>query len=433
MISEESRRQAQSPRNGGGVGLLVLVGVLIIGAGCSDSAEDAVPVSGPVVRDSGGVRIVVNSEPQWDSSEGWRAVGEPLLTLGTEDGPPEERFFRIRGASRLSDGTVAVLDAGNHQLRFYGPDGEHAFSVGGAGDGPGEFRFPNHLERLEGDTLQITDGWFRIRYDGEGRLVAHDRLPPEMVLAIGGFRSEGCNVPSPLFLSTGVLLCEGNNDVRDMPQEPGPWLLQNTVVHAPWSLDRVDTLAAFLGKKAWVVVRGGRPFYTEPPMTAIGLFAVDGRQGRLAYANSHEYRLEVYSLHGGDLEMIVRMDGGERAPTDAELEEAWEEAERFLSSMGVGGLRTELPVPDLVSDATRIHFDALGSLWVRGRESRDTQRVRYEVFSEDGIWLGHLVLPARLTIFEIGQDYILGVERDVLDVERVVLYEIVRGVVTSSP
>lgn len=44
----------------------------------------------------------------------------------------------------------------------------------------------------------------------------------------------------------------------------------------------------------------------------------------------------------------------------------------------------------------------------------------------EGIWLGHGSLPARLRILEIGGDYILGVEQDDLDVERVVLYEFER-------
>jgi hypothetical protein len=48
------------------------------------------------------------------------------------------------------------------------------------------------------------------------------------------------------------------------------------------------------------------------------------------------------------------------------------------------------------------------------------------VFSDEGVLLGTVAIPPDLSIMEIGQDYVLGVWRDPLDVEFVHLYSLQR-------
>lgn len=47
--------------------------------------------------------------------------------------------------------------------------------------------------------------------------------------------------------------------------------------------------------------------------------------------------------------------------------------------------------------------------------------------SRGGEWLGRLIIPDGLTVLEIGQDYILGLEEDTLGVERVQLLALERS------
>jgi hypothetical protein len=49
------------------------------------------------------------------------------------------------------------------------------------------------------------------------------------------------------------------------------------------------------------------------------------------------------------------------------------------------------------------------------------------VFDPEGRLLGSAEVPSNLTIFEIGPDYVLGVEIDELGVQRPVLYGLMRG------
>ncbi len=76
-----------------------------------------------------------------------------------------------------------------------------------------------------------------------------------------------------------------------------------------------------------------------------------------------------------------------------------------------------------------IRTDALGQLWVRDfvREHMDRGFRRWTVFSPNGIEvLGRLSHPDTFRPIRIGADWILGVQRDDLDIERVVLRDIVR-------
>lgn len=48
-------------------------------------------------------------------------------------------------------------------------------------------------------------------------------------------------------------------------------------------------------------------------------------------------------------------------------------------------------------------------------------------FDPEGAWLGRVALPMGLDVYEIGSDYILGRSMDKVEVERILVYELVKG------
>jgi hypothetical protein len=72
-------------------------------------------------------------------------------------GDESQQLSRVVGAVTLSDGGIVVLDGDSRELRFFDASGAHQLTVGGRGEGPGEFRFPGHLSRMAGDTLRVLD------------------------------------------------------------------------------------------------------------------------------------------------------------------------------------------------------------------------------------------------------------------------------------
>ena len=97
-------------------------GLILGAAGCTE-VPDAPPPPAFTATDSAGVRVVVNSAPQWGEGEGWKVAPEPVMTLGTRDCPVEQQFQRLGEVTRLSDGTVVVLEIEDAQLRAFDPSG----------------------------------------------------------------------------------------------------------------------------------------------------------------------------------------------------------------------------------------------------------------------------------------------------------------------
>jgi hypothetical protein len=86
-----------------------------------------------------------------------------------------------------------------------------------------------------------------------------------------------------------------------------------------------------------------------------------------------------------------------------------------------------LPDPDTRPAYALLLVDPVGNVWApehQGRAERDLP-IECAVFGPDGQWLGHVTLPAGFT-HEIGEDWMLGVQRDTLEAEHVQLLRIER-------
>ena len=80
-----------------------------------------------------------------------------------------------------------------------------------------------------------------------------------------------------------------------------------------------------------------------------------------------------------------------------------------------------------------LHVDATGHLWLQPYYVAGAEPPPFEIHSPDGIWLGSVSLPPgrqrafvqyQAPYMEIGEDYVLGVWTDDLDVQYVRMYRI---------
>jgi hypothetical protein len=81
-----------------------------------------------------------------------------------------------------------------------------------------------------------------------------------------------------------------------------------------------------------------------------------------------------------------------------------------------------MPCPATKPAFGEILSDEVGNLWVGEWTSYPLTPERWTVLDRSGRWLGEVVMPGRFLPFVIGEDWVLGVEWDDLDVEYVVLY-----------
>jgi len=104
-----------------------------------------------------GVRVVHNEKDgKWGkkvpiSLEYIRNIGE----LETED---ENLAFHIPSDIAIDDqGNIYILDAGNHRIQKFGPDGKYITTLGNRGQGPGEFYLPISLDLDPDGYLYVSD------------------------------------------------------------------------------------------------------------------------------------------------------------------------------------------------------------------------------------------------------------------------------------
>ena len=110
------------------------------------------------VYDSAGVRIVENRDVEGNRTSSWTVSPEATLHLGgTSATRGAELFSELNGVTRLVGGEVVVLEGSLSELRFFGEDGEHIRTIGGKGEGPGEFGRAVSFSRLAGDSLLVRD------------------------------------------------------------------------------------------------------------------------------------------------------------------------------------------------------------------------------------------------------------------------------------
>jgi len=88
-------------------------------------------------------RIVDNSEPGvWDADHSKRVELVPDLIIGKEDGDPTSIFGRIYDIAVGPEGDIYVLDAGYGHVQRFDSSGVYKQTIGGEGEGPGEFSNP---------------------------------------------------------------------------------------------------------------------------------------------------------------------------------------------------------------------------------------------------------------------------------------------------
>lgn len=121
---------------------------------------------------AGGADPEAGSVAVFDFPE-WTVSAEPSVSIGVLEGEAHDQLHGVAGAAVLPGGRIAVLNAGSHELRIYDADGRFISAAGRAGAGPGEFRRPVRLHRVDDMLLVFDVGASRFSVHGpDGGFVA---------------------------------------------------------------------------------------------------------------------------------------------------------------------------------------------------------------------------------------------------------------------
>lgn len=345
---------------------------------------------------------------------------QPALSIGVVEGDPHQEFNGIAGAWRLSDGRIVVADQGTMELRFFDATGEHLSTVGGRGEGPGEFTNLGGLQVVRGDTLVAYNHLQRrvTLFDSEGSYIRTTPLP--------SLPDRPWSMPRGVF-GDGRLLASA--EAGFMPSASGGEVVGEPALYLRFDprTEAVDTIGEFPIRRYYAHPMSALliPFEPEPAMTAAG--------DAIYFGRATHFEIDVYSADG-ELRRSVRWERGGEPVTSADLEryrrntlEPIEHPEmRERVGEAVRDLFAEVEMPETMPAHAGLRVDSEGYLWVADYRPGEAPSERWTVLTPDGTLLGSVRTPEGLEIHQIGADFVLGTMTDPLGVERVVLHELLR-------
>jgi len=392
------------------------VGFLVAGgceAGVTDRAFN--------VMDSAGIAVASNTDAAWMAGQGWVIAADPDVEIGVVDGDSAYQFFGVSGAVRLSDARIAVSDQSTNRIRYYSPDGRFLHAAGGSGRGPGEFVALRQLRTVRGDTLLAWD-------HARARVTILD--PAGAIAGIIQLTGTGYDPLGLIFrLSDGRFMAGGSWSTAQVANDAGTGLYRpgTAIFLFDPGGQLADTVTVLTGADMAVMDVDGRriigiPLFAHEPSTAV-------------------HNDEIYTGSGDTLEVRVFEPAGNlvrilRGPSPDLAYSANELRLQQAAQMGAGHgsrdpaywerLFAAMPLPERKPAFVRMIVDRAGNIWLEPFTGFVRERRPWTVFRADGRLLGDVRMPDGLRVLEIGDDYVLGVWRNEVDVEFVRLHAIER-------
>lgn len=376
--------------------------------------KPAVPPAASTARDSAGIRIVENLRESWTTP--WRVEAQPTLSVGSIDGDPDHLLDRVIGAVGLPDGGIVVANAGSFELLFYGSDGSLLHRAGRRGGGPGEFQSLEWLSRYGPDSVLAVDVRSqRVSYfDADGHFGRSVRLEPSAQIPFP--RPIGVFADGSLLATQGTFRLGGDPPIRVERT-------QNPLFRFEPDGKAAILLGSFPGPE-WVIAPTGPRGQMERRRRPFGRSTVFAAAGDRFYVGDNAtYEIRVYSV-AGRLTQVIRKTA-DPLPLQAEDITAFEDSVLAVADPAsrhqMRDLFEKLPPPPRTypAYAPDIHVDAELNLWVRESARPGNPRSEWSVFSASGEFLGTVLMPPGVSVLDIGYDYVLGLQRDDLDVEYV--------------
>ncbi len=371
-------------------------------------------------RDSLGIAIVENRSPAWNTP--WKVVDTPLVRIGMLDGPEEYLLSFVWDASRLPDGSILVSNTGSQELRLYDSAGIFLRRLAGPGGGPGEFgSLASMRQWIHGGTVFVDDAVVNDRinlFDLTGHYVGLVRFSPT------------AHMHSPALVGVyenGNLLALSLREDTTPPDADG--LERPTQVYG-----RYDSAGLFLGVVAEIPDRprvrhefAGGINRSYLPLTPAVDVTLHGE--KLIVRRGSTPELEWRTPSG--IRALVRWD----APPGEAVNAVWsrlrevevEAAPEIHRPLLEDFYSQSWPLPSRLPTHGRVLVDASGNSWVARYFLRWDPDTKWDVLNPEGRWLGTVVIPAPFRIFEIGDDYVLGLTSDSLGVQQVQLRRLIKG------
>ncbi len=308
---------------------------------------------------------------------------------------------------------------------MFDESGRHVSTIGGEGEGPGEFVRLSWLGRTDGDTLVTFDSrlrrasWFT---DG-GQLVQTLRIDPWAEEPANATRF-GVMTAEPLGVAPGRLLIRAEYARRGAKGE-----YRDTFSLALSDQSgSLEPLGRYPGAELYYG-RSGGAFATLAPTFGRDTYVAESGS-RIVVGSSDRFELDVYDE--AFLQMKVVAEVTLDPVTDTEVE-SWRQGwrESAADTDGEFGEAARMAIENAPARRTppafrQLAVDSEHSIWVARPHRLPDASSSWIVLAADGTPEASVEVPPDVEILEVGETYVVGLRRNDADVEQIVLYELQR-------
>lgn len=350
------------------------------------------------------------SVPRLQKPPSWRVATPPILDIPGTRKDGRSQFDLAVGAVRFSNGNVAVADR-EYAVHFFDPSGRLLLSVGRQGGGPGEFKAVTSIMQCARDTAFVWDRSL-------GRLTLFSSTG--MQIGLKDVPSvPGDNVPPP-----NLLTCSRDGHIALMSLDPTRFVSMN------WKTGegREGGLLSVIDRHGQVAISHMKLWFGEPrPLGRVTRIALGERQ--LYVTTNDSAYIDVYALTGRWLRAL-HIPSEAHHPTMREREVAARQLASQLAARAdqkdIEARELRVPPPTLTPPFSGMWVDTANRLWIMTSTPGDTSTVLDVVGTGDQL-VGQVTLPGNLSVYEVGNDQILGSLETARGEQHVVLYRVFEG------
>ena len=324
----------------------------------------------------------------WTTAAEW-TLEEDLRIWGV---PPDGYLGNVDAVAADSRGNIYILDGFAQEIQVFDVEGGFLRTLGGRGEGPGEFREALGPAIARGDTLWVADGRAP-RYS----IFAPDGtfMGTRVRRATWGLITERCTIaPDGSYMEWGVRY--PNRERSEDPSDVD--LVHYHPVRVSPDAERQDTLPhlEFVLQLADLPSAGvRRPVWFGP-----GLKRALGCRDDVWFAPSSAYRVSRRTL-AGDTTVVFTLEGVTPAAVDeADRDEVRATFERYPELASASALMRDhlRALPEHKPVIAGLFVDGAGHVFVVPETSRVDEGTAIDVFREDGVFLGRVAVPETVEI-----------------------------------
>jgi len=342
----------------------------------------------------------------------WTVEPAPRLVIGAAQGPPSsELFTAIAGVVQRSDGSIVIADAAADEVRVFTGEGEHLWSAGASGQGPGEFNTRIQLRGiLPGDSVLVVE-------EGRASVFGPDGQPSR-VIPLRPLGDDRLITRVVGVLGDGTLVATSQEPFEDPVGSVRPWLRVVTLdPSGSPALREIDRVQGAGQSRSQVQVAGPSGDIVTAwaieniPLSPREQIAV-GRE-HVAVGSQEAFEIRIHDAEG-DLVTVLRADVP-AVPTD--LDRFVAEAPIPASASARRSQVDRSIIPGTLPRFGDLLFDSDDRLWVQEyMPPYASGGTEWWVFGTDGELVGRASLPDRFAPQVITTSHIIGVWHDALDV-----------------